>query len=246
MALNRENLNQLDLGRLQQQSLNYSRSLPPLDDEFFAKHQAMIEAIASAFVSKGSLPVGVEFDDLVSWGGEGLIKAYRNYNVNKGSSFKTYAYYRIRGEMYDHVRLEWHYRNPTDFSEQRRLIQERIADVVEEALSADGEVSESRIEERMASLIHDSAVVYLLSLDGLEDLDGQFDTRYESIDSNYSDLWDEIKTLDSEERQIIELFYVHGMKQKEISERLNQSRSRVCRIHMKVLEKLKRRMLKKR
>jgi DNA-directed RNA polymerase specialized sigma subunit len=41
------------------------------------------------------------------------------------------------------------------------------------------------------------------------------------------------------------MFYVHGLKQKEIAEKMNQSRSRVCRIHMKVLEKLRRRLLKR-
>jgi RNA polymerase sigma factor for flagellar operon FliA len=235
-------VNKVDVNRLQHQSLMQSRPLPPLDDDFVREHQSMIEAIASGIVGRGALPTGVDFDDLVSWGGEGLIKAYRNYRPDKGTVFKTYAYYRIRGEMYDRIRSEWQYRNPVDYAEQRRKIQERIADVVEEALATNVDVSGSEIEERMNHLIYDSAVVCLVSLEGIEDVEGVPDDRFEAAETNHSELWDEIAKLDTEERQVIEMFYVHGLKQKEISEKLNQSRSRVCRIHMKVLDKLRRRL----
>jgi len=235
-------VNHLDLGRLQHQAMMQGRTLPPLDDNFVMEHQSMIEAIASTIVGRGALPTGVEFDDLVSWGGEGLIKAYRNYRSDKGTTFKTYAYYRIRGEMYDRIRSEWQYRNPVDYAEQRRKIQERIADVVEEALATNMDVSGTEIEERMTHLISDSAIVCLVSLEGVEEVEGVSDDRFDMVESNHSELWDEVSKLDAEERQVIEMFYIHGLKQKEISEKLNQSRSRICRIHMKVLEKLRRRL----
>lgn len=205
----------------------------------------MVEAIASAISGKGSLPTGIEFDDLVSWGMEGLIKAHGNYRPEKGSAFRTYAYYRIRGEMYDRIRSEWQYRNPVDYAEHRRKIQERIADVVEEVLATSDQLNPSQVEERMASLIQESAVVCLVSLDGVEDLEGMHDPQFDVIDAQQSELWEEVAKLDPEERQVVELFYVHGLKQKEIAEKLNQSRSRVCRIHTKVLEKLRRRLLKR-
>ena len=41
---------------------------------------------------------------------------------------------------------------------------------------------------------------------------------------------------------MIELFYIHGLKQVEIAEHLKLSKSRICRIHMNVLEKLKKRL----
>ena len=40
------------------------------------------------------------------------------------------------------------------------------------------------------------------------------------------------------------MFYIKGYKQNEIAKTLKYSNSRVCRIHMKVLEKLKRRLEK--
>jgi RNA polymerase sigma factor for flagellar operon FliA len=239
------NLNELDVARLQQHDMVQGRTLAPMTDAFVKDHQPMIEAIASSIVVRASLPTGIEFGDLVSWGMEGLIKAYSNYRSDKGTVFKTYAYYRIRGEMYDRIRSEWQYRNPTDYAEQRRKIQERIADVVEEALATSGDISGSEIEERMTHLISDSALVCLVSLDSVEELEGVTDERFEMIDAQHSELWEEVADLDPEERQVIEMFYVHGLKQKEIAEKMNQSRSRVCRIHMKVLEKLRRRLLKR-
>ncbi|NBV41152.1 sigma-70 family RNA polymerase sigma factor [bacterium] len=240
-------VNALDITRLQQQDLASKRTgLAPLTDEFVQEHLPMIEAIASSISGKGSLPTGIEFEDLVSWGIEGLIKAHKNYKSDKGTIFKTYAYYRIRGEMYDRVRSEWQYRNPTDYSDHRRKIQERIADVVEEALAATGDVSQKTIEERMNHLIYDSAIVCLMSLEAVEDVEGVPDQSFALAEDAHSDLWDEVGKLDDEERQIVDLFYVQGLKQKEIADKLNQSRSRVCRVHMKVLDKLKRRLSKKR
>ena len=57
-------------------------------------------------------------------------------------------------------------------------------------------------------------------------------------------LWGENKALSSLERQVMELFYVNGLKQYEIAEHLKLSKSKVCRIHNKVLQDLKSRLEK--
>ena len=48
--------------------------------------------------------------------------------------------------------------------------------------------------------------------------------------------------LEDQEKQIIHLFYTKGFKQKEIAESLGISRSTLCRIHSKILKKLKNRL----
>ena len=64
----------------------------------------------------------------------------------------------------------------------------------------------------------------------------------EKVDQTYDDLWNEINTLDDIEIQLVKLFYVNGMKQKEIAKHLDLSQSKVCRVHLKVLKKLKHRL----
>src|SRR3954454_275201 len=46
----------------------------------------------------------VPSDDLVSHGSVGMVKAARDYKPEKGLSFRTYAWYRIRGAILDGLR----------------------------------------------------------------------------------------------------------------------------------------------
>lgn len=218
--------------------------LRPMDDAFIEEHRPMIEGIASQIMSRGSAPSVIEFGDLVSFGMEGLIKAHRNFKSDKGSTFKTYAYYRIRGEMYDRIRTEWQYRNPGDYADYRKRIQDRIADVVEENITEleSGELPSTGLENRFLDLLSDSGMVCLMSIDVVGDVEGEKDVAFETIDSSDDTLWDEIKRLDPVEQQFIDLFYVKGVKQKDIADQLCQSRSKVCRLHMRILEKLRKRL----
>jgi len=46
----------------------------------------------------------VEFDDLLAAGVEGLLQAARRYDPSHGHAFSTFAYYRVRGAIYDSIR----------------------------------------------------------------------------------------------------------------------------------------------
>ena len=53
-------------------------------------------------------PPHIENGDLVSWGIVGLLDAIGKYDPKKAASFATYAQFRIRGAILDHLRsLDW-------------------------------------------------------------------------------------------------------------------------------------------
>src|SRR5690348_1361515 len=53
-------------------------------------------------------PPHIELDDLVSWGIVGLLDAIGKYDPRKEAAFSTYAQFRIRGAILDHLRsLDW-------------------------------------------------------------------------------------------------------------------------------------------
>src|SRR5512135_1778141 len=53
-------------------------------------------------------PPHIELDDLVSWGVVGLLDAMTKYDPKKEALFSTYAQFRIRGAILDHLRsLDW-------------------------------------------------------------------------------------------------------------------------------------------
>src|SRR3954462_6249119 len=59
---------------------------------------------AAAAKLKESLPREVEFDDLVAYGMEGLLEAAERYERRFGVAFTTFAWYRVRGAMFDGLR----------------------------------------------------------------------------------------------------------------------------------------------
>src|SRR6185436_11369037 len=53
---------------------------------------------------KEQLPREIEFDDLVSYGMQGLLEAADRYDLQHGCAFTTFAYYRVRGAIFDGLR----------------------------------------------------------------------------------------------------------------------------------------------
>lgn len=211
----------------------------------------MVESVATTIASRGKLPPGITLEDLKSWGIEGLIKARGYYDPTKGTQFKTYAFYRIRGEMLDKIRREWAYRNPSGYRQRQEKIQQRISDLVQADLNEnDNPGTNEEAQKKAYDLIANSAVVYLVSVENVEQMstlehsEDPTEQLLEDIDSTQDHLLllKEVRNLTELEMKIVELFYFKDLKQKDIAEKLNLSKSKVCRMHMKILDKLRRRL----
>lgn len=241
----------LDVEKLRAKELKKRQAKGPITEEIVKAHLPMVESIAANIAAAGKLPPGISFNDLVSFGLEGLVKAWGNFDPTRGVQFKTYASYRVRGEILDRLRKEWKYRNPSSYKVQQQKIQDRIAEVARDALAEEAEgMSSQEKEHRVQDLIANSAVVYLLSMENIDiqsDVKGTKDPSVEVVDQmefsrERTVLWEEIQGLNHEEKQIINLFYLEDLNQKEIAEKLNLSKSKVSRMHVKLLEKLRRRL----
>lgn len=239
----------LDINQLQHADRFFQKKKKKeASDEFVAEHMSMVEAIVSTLSGGGKVPSGMERNDLIAWGLEGLLKAHQNFDDTKGTQFKTYAFYRIRGEVLDRIRNEWKYRNPHEHREYKKKKQEKMADYVEDALQNEEESGTGDPTEALEAMVSNTAMLSMLSLEFIEvssEAEGTRDPQIEIIDNNQSELWDEVKNLSEEEREIVDLFYVKGLKQKDIALRMKCSRSTICRLHTKALETLKQRILEK-
>lgn len=69
--------------------------------ELIEVNQGLIRSIALRFRDRG-----VEFEDLLQIGTIGMIKAVRNFDIERGTSFSTYAVPLIFGEIRRHLRDE--------------------------------------------------------------------------------------------------------------------------------------------
>jgi len=69
-------------------------------DKMVLKHLNLVCYIAKSFVVSWQ----TSFDDHVNSGVLGLIDAIQKYDPEKGASFKTYVYYRIKGAIQDNLK----------------------------------------------------------------------------------------------------------------------------------------------
>jgi RNA polymerase sigma factor FliA len=72
-------------------------------NQLVEKHLSLVQAIARKV--KKTLNASIELDDLVGYGAKGLVEAAERFDARHGVAFTTFAYYRIRGAMYDGLRV---------------------------------------------------------------------------------------------------------------------------------------------
>ena len=122
--------------------------LPTIDrDLLIEQHRSYVQALAVE-ISR-SLAVRVDLSELVAYGHLGLVEAAARYDPRRGVTFPTFAYYRIKGAIYDGLR-EMGFRSRSAHARLRfvagsnDLLQtdadDELADVAERAPSIDDEI----------------------------------------------------------------------------------------------------------
>ena len=202
---------------------------------------------------KVNLPPSFSYEDIASYGVEGLIDAIEKYHPNKGAKFETYALMRIRGSIIDRVRSQ-------DFLP--RSIRKKIKEVksaIEQLKQQFGrspktaEIAETlgitpeKVEEIMS---HDTGIDSIYdkkgsSDDSLEIIDTIADERSENPDEELEkkdskkELEAALRRLPERERMLLVLYYHQNLTLKEIGDVMNVSESRVCQLHSQAIMKLR-------
>ena len=71
-------------------------------DDLILSHLPLVKHVIGRLV--GELPPGVDVENLESAGVLGLVEAAGKFDPTRNAQFKTYAYLRIRGAIYDELR----------------------------------------------------------------------------------------------------------------------------------------------
>ena len=206
-------------------------------------YMPLVHSIASMVAGKG-LPPNVQYDDLVSDGAVGLLKAWERFDPNRGVKFETYASYRIRGEILDGLKNY----SPVPYRVQvmvRDLAQLGYKKVVKSKLKKDEKLlekknlSESEFKQavnKVKKIVAASALMYLLSL---EDVRSKTEVTVAGergpVDIlEFKEMREKIrmslKRLPELNQEVMDLFYNQGLNQKTIAKKMKLSRPKVCRI----------------
>lgn len=209
-----------------------------------------------------NLPNNVEYEDLVEYGIIGLLDAINKYDITKNINFKTYAVTRVRGAIYDELRVQdW----------VPRSVRKMAKDIERAYIDIERKTGKAATEEEVCEALNISKkdlneVFSKVNLGNISSLD---DIIYEGGESKteLSDTLEDVKVdnpqdnlekeelkkalverlmeLSEKERMVITLYYYEDLTLKEIGNILDISESRVSQIHSKSVMKLRAKLVNK-
>lgn len=220
-------------------------------DAVLRRHLPLVRDVAHQVACRK--PPHVELDELMSWGMEGLLDAYRRFRPDKHASFRTYARFRVRGVIMDNLRE----RDLLSRTARRKaVLLERTRAKLEAALGrVPGE------DEIAAALKIDLAKLRSMTSDtefgtvSVEDLRRPDDRVYEvdrlmpdhAADPLRAILGRErarlvnaaISRLPEKEHAAVTLYYKSDRTMREVADTLGLSESRVSQLHSQALGRLR-------
>jgi len=196
------------------------------------------------------LPREIEFDDLVAYGMQGLLEAAERFDPRHGVSFTTFAYYRVRGAMFDGLRhMGWLPR-----AEYTRVRFEERAAAYLQNLS-DREAGATRMERDavsggfdlehelryLAEALGGVAAIFVTSLE-TRDLDEPSTSppqQHLERRERTRTIRQALETLPEKERRLLELYYFEDRSLEEAGAQLGLSKSWSSRLHARSIAMLK-------
>lgn len=197
-------------------------------NELIESHIGFAHAIAAELA--GKYPPNITRADLEAAAELGLVQAARSYDPSRSVSFATFAYYRVRGAIFDDVRKSWqasHLKSASDKTTSEEFTgtaphQEAQAswEGFEDSTSFPGSTSfislSSNHSERLAAMT-ESPASHVLRRE-----------EFEAIQKA-------LRQLPKRHRFVLRAYYYEELSLVSIGRQLNLSKSWVSRIHAQAL-----------
>lgn len=202
--------------------------------------QGMVYSLASQIYR--NIPMRVEFEDLVAYGEVGLSQAARDFNPEVGAQFSTFAWFRIRGSIYDGIsKMSWTSRARFRRARFRQMANEVLAD---DARSGSTFSSVEEGAEWFRDVTGKLTVVYLATQGQSGGKEIEDDAENASAAVARQEVFDRlhslIEALPEQAKRLVQLIYYDGVTLQQAAGRLGISKSWASRIHAKILEQLAR------
>ena len=219
-------------------------------DQIVERCRGAVEAMAFTMASR--LPRSVDAQDLVHAGIWGLMQAIAAFEPDRCDRFQPFMRIRVRGAMLDELRH-------MDFLPRlfRRRVRERDAARARLRMELEREPTLSELAaalgtSEVALLRCPEAAALRTGLsadgDGSDDADG-FDQLADDACASpieaitQKELLELVRqSLQPIEWQVLQLHYLEGLTGRQVARRLRLSASRICQIHVQVLDRLKQRL----
>lgn len=202
------------------------------------------------------LPSNYELDDLISCGTIGLMDAIEKYDPAKGVKFKTYAEYRIKGQILDELRaLDWASRATRDKIKNFEKVESQLQESLGRKVTCGDMCGALKLKKsEYFKLLERIRPVQTVSLNPGEgedsarvpDIVDQSEAHDPFINANKNNVRDfvrkKIDSLPENEGKVLSLYYFEEKTMREISKELKVTESRVSQLHHSSMARLKKRV----
>jgi len=190
----------------------------------------------------------LSFEDLVSAGTVGLIKATRDFDPSHKANFKTYAYIRIKGAVLDELR-GWSFVPPNLNKQIRNAI--RLSQKITEQTGiapTDAELAKKlgMTIDKLYETFENARAQHFVSIDGFGEDTPALGSSLATANATTPDkqveqtelidkLTEAIQQLPERRRQIILFYYQQHLTMKQIAKVFKITESRVSQLHASAL-----------
>jgi RNA polymerase sigma factor for flagellar operon FliA len=217
-----------------------------IENEQIAEFLPFVNKIARQVVTYLKPPLS--FEDMVSAGTVGLVRAARDFDPSHQAEFKTYAYIRIKGAILDELR-GWSF-VPANLSKRIRIARQLSRKITEQTGTAptDAELAEKLgvTVEELCETFENARAQHFVSLDGFGDDSPALGSLLTAAGTSTPDetvereelidkLAEAIQQLAERQRQVVLLYYQQQLTMKQIAEILEITESRVSQLHASAL-----------
>ncbi len=218
-------------------------------NQLVEKHLSLVQAIARKV--KKTLNASIELDDLVGYGSKGLVEAAERFDARHGVAFTTFAYYRIRGAIYDGLRaMGWYsradyarYRAEERANEYLRNRADREgAGQAQAGAAASPTAGEAATLAEVHEILSSVATVHITSLEAASSVpDESLPAADVAVDNHRLSqrVRRAVAGLPEKERRLMELYYFADKNLEEAGAELGLSKSWACRLHARAVNLLR-------
>ena len=203
-------------------------------------HRGYVEGLAHKL--KRQLKIRVEVDDLMAYGFEGLLQAWRRYDPESKASFTSFAYYRVRGSMLDGCRKEgWAPRKRESKAKKMQALNANLEHAHATNHDKPPAKTLSQSIDRVADTVGSALTILFIEQDEMASMVVTQPEQEKNLEllGKRRRLTDAMDKLEEKERTIIARHHFQEHSLTDIARDLNLSTSWCSRIHARALLKMR-------
>lgn len=216
-----------------------TRALSP--DDLVEKYAALVASTGRELERKIKSPL--DFEDLMAWGFQGLLEAHSRFKPTAQVTFASFAYYRIRGAMYDGLRKTgWAMRGtPIQLRDSMAINDHLESRMQAYAATPPAETFADQVE-RISETVGECVTICLLHTAELERVSACSPaTQRLSVEKSElnSALNAAVEQLSETEREVLIRYHIREESMSKIGEAMGVSTSWVSRINASAIRTLR-------